>query len=68
MYTFMWFSLWAMLYILTLFLIEGILTVIATLLALYFDVALPNELKGFIFFAQVREKQWFYVHVNYAHK
>ena len=36
----------------------GILIVIFCLLVLYFDIAIPNELKGFIFFAQVILNTW----------
>ena len=38
--------------ILTLF-VSGVLTVVLSLLLLFFDVRIPNPLKGVIFFAQV---------------
>ena len=40
-------------YVSYIFVAVGILTVALCLLVLYFDIAIPNELKGFVFFAQV---------------
>ena len=40
-------------YVSYIFVAVGILTVALCLLVLYFDIPIPNELKGFVFFAQV---------------
>ena len=47
------YSITAFKYLSHIFVAVGILTVALCLLVLYFDIAIPNELKGFIFFAQV---------------
>ena len=45
-------------YVSYIFVAVGILTVVLCLLVLYFDIAIPNELKGFIFFAQVMKTKF----------
>lgn len=46
--------------------VPGVLTVVISLLLLFYDVRIPNMLKGVIFYAQVSKKKSTYceVHVN----